>query len=314
MKLDHPLIFATRQYEPLERRICELGTTLERGSVERRTFPDGEHYLRLESPVEDRDVVLLGGTTDDAETLELFDLACGIVRSGASRLTLVLPYFGYATMERAVRPGEVVTAKNRARLLSAIPSAGSNNRLFLLDLHSEGLPYYFEAGLRATHIYAKPIIHDIAQRLGGQDFVLAATDAGRAKWVESLANDLGVPAAFIIKRRLDDHSTEVAAVSASVQGRHVVLYDDMIRTGSSLVGAARAYLAAGAAQVSAVATHGVFPDGALTRLRASGLIQRVVTTDSHPRARPLADDFLEVVTIAGLLEAQLCGRASSETR
>lgn len=310
MKLDHPILFSTAQYQPLEERVAACHRELERGQVERRHFPDGERYLRLATPVEDRDVVLLGGTIDDAETLELFDLGCGIVRAGASRLTLVLPYFGYSTMERAVRPGDVVTAKNRALLLSAIPSAGTNNRMFLLDLHSEGIPHYFEAGIRTTHLYAKPVIHDIARRVGGEDFVLAATDAGRAKWVESLANDLGVSAAFIIKRRLDDRSTEVAAVSASVEGRHVVLYDDMIRTGGSLLGAARAYLQAGAARVSAIATHGLFPEDSLARLYASGVLERVVTTDSHPRARPLADGFLEVETIAGLIATHVLGSAA----
>ncbi|MFN3491513.1 MAG: ribose-phosphate pyrophosphokinase, partial [Anaerolineales bacterium] len=91
--------------------------------------------------------------------------------------------FAYATMERAVRPGEVVTAKTRAALLSAIPPACSGNRIVLLDLHSEGIPHYFEGELTAIHVYGKPIIRALARRLGGDDFVLACTDAGRAKWV-----------------------------------------------------------------------------------------------------------------------------------
>ncbi len=312
MKLDSPIVFASASYEALKARLCLASPNLQSGEIERRAFPDSERYLRVVTQVEDHDVVLLGGTFDDSETLEIFDLGCGIVRSGAKSLTLVIPYFGYSTMERAVKNGEVVTAKNRALLLSAIPNADTNNRVFLLDLHSEGIPYYFEARLRTTHVYAKPVIHNIVRRIGDSDFVLGATDAGRAKWVESLANDLGAPAAFIIKRRLDDRTTEVAAVSASVQGRHVILYDDMIRSGGTLIGAARAYLDAGATRISAVATHGVFPDDALDRIERSGLIERVVTTDSHPRAQSLASSFLEVESIAGLLAARLASQPGGQ--
>jgi len=128
--------------------------------------------------------------------------------------------------------------------------------------------------------------------------VLACTDAGRAKWVESLANDLGVPASFVFKRRLDGSHTELRAVSAQVEHRRVIIYDDMIRSGSSLIQAAQAYLDAGARDISAIATHGLFPGGALTRVLGTGLFQEVVVTNSHPRARSLSGDGLTVVSCA----------------
>ena len=138
--------------------------------------------------------------------------------------------------------------------------------------------------------------------MAGDEFVLGATDAGRAKWVESLANDLGVEGAFIFKRRHDDGSTEAAAMNADVRDRRVVIYDDMIRTGGSLIGAARAYLDAGANSTAAVATHGVFPGEAFRSLADSGLFTHIVCTDSHPRSLELADEpQLDVVSIAGLL-------------
>ena len=269
-------------------------------------FPDGEHYTRLDTSVAGRDVVVLGGTFDDSATMEVFDLACAAVHWGARRLTLLIPYYGCSTMERAVRVGEAVTAKHRALLLSAIPPAAYGNRVFLVDLHSEGIPHYFGPGMQAIHVYAKAVVGAAAQRLGGggTDFVLACTDAGRAKWVESLANDIGVHASFIFKRRLDGERTEVAAVSAQVEDRDVVIYDDMIRTGGSLVGAARAYRDAGARRISAVTTHGIFPGGALDRIRTSGLFDRIVCTDTHPRALEVAaqhPDFLEVVGLADIL-------------
>ena len=276
------------------------------GAVETRLFPDGERYLRLiDSPL-GQDAALLGGTISEADTLELYDLACGIVEAGARSLTLVIPYFGYATMERAAKAREVVTAKTRARLLSSIPVPGSGARVLLLDLHTEGVPYYFEGALRPVHLSARPVILAAVRRLTADSpgFVLACTDAGRAKVVEAMANDLGVPAAFVFKRRTAA-GTEVTAVSAQVQGRHVVIYDDLIRTGGSLLAAARAYQAAGATGISAIATHGVFPGDALQRLQASGLFDKLVVTDSHPRALALRSAFLEVEPVAPVLAAAL---------
>ena len=292
-----PLVFSTRTYEYLAGDLAAAGGW-ERGVVERRTFPDGEHYQRIDCDCADRDCVLVGGTVDEADTLELYDLACTLVGHGAYRLTLVIPYFGYSTMERAVKPGEVVTAKTRAALLSAIPPASRGNQVFLLDLHVAAVAYYFEGPIRPVHVYGKPVVLDACRRLGGDDFVLACTDAGRAKWVESLANDLGVDAAFVFKRRVDGRRTEVTGVSAQVAGKKVVIYDDMIRTGGSLINAAKAYRDAGAASIDAVATHGVFPGDSVDRLRATGLFGRIVVTDSHPRAVALRSDFLEVDRIA----------------
>lgn len=300
-----PLLFSTPNYAHLRDRLLQTGH-YEEGLLHTKTFPDGEHYYRIESSVEYREVVLVGGTISDSETLALYDLGCGLVEQGARRLYVVIPYFGYATMERAVRPGEIVTAKTRAILLSAIPQAYFGNRVICVDLHAEGIPHYFEGGVRPLHLYAKPLIMEaIGQLVGGHDFVLASTDAGRAKWVESLANDLGVRAAFVYKRRLSGSETQVTGVNADVRGQSVVLYDDMIRTGGSLLHAARAYLEAGATRLYVVATHGLFTSQAVDRLQQSGLIERVVVTDTHPNALQAEGDFVKVISIAPLLHHTL---------
>jgi ribose-phosphate pyrophosphokinase len=296
------IVYAIESYEPLARELASLGDGYF-GSIERDRFPDGEHYLRVDGEVNDRHVVLVGGTVDHDATLELYDLGCAIVENGAATLTLVVPYFGYSTMERSVTPGESVMAKNRARILSSIPRAKLGNQILLLDLHSEGIPHYFEGTIRPFHVYGKPVIEQLARELGGDSFVLGSTDAGRAKWVESLANDLRVPAAFVFKRRLSGEATEVTAVSASLSGETVVIYDDMIRTGSSLMNAARAYREAGAGRMIALATHGVFPGDAFQRIRDSGLFAHIATTNSHPRARQLEPQGLIVRSIAPLFKS-----------
>jgi len=302
-----PLLFATSAYDYLARGMAAC-RGWELGSVVRKTFPDGEHYQRIDTDPADRDVVLVGGTVDDASTLELYDLACGLVMLGAYRLRLVMPFYGYSTMERSVRTGEIVTAKTRARLLSSIPQASRGTQVFLLDLHVDAIAHYFEGGLRTIHVYGKPLVTQAARRLGGAaDFVMACTDAGRAKWVESLANDLNVPVAFVYKRRTSGDASEVTGVSAQVAGKRVVIYDDMIRTGGSLIDAAEAYRDAGAVAIDAIATHGLFPGDSLANIEASGLFGAIVVTDSHPRAVALGrpGGFLQVESTAALLVEHL---------
>jgi len=275
------------------------------GKLERKTFPDGERYLRVNSTLVGRDVCVIGGTITDEDTLELYDLAYGAVQYGARTVSLVVPYFGYSTMERAMKMGEVVTAKTRARLLSSLPRAYHTNRVLLLDLHTEGITHYFEGAVHTEHLSARRLVARVAQEVAGDDFVVACTDAGRAKWVQRLANDLGLRASFIIKHRASGSDTEVVAVSAHVSDRKVVIYDDMIRTGGSLVGAAQAYRDAGATEIYAIVTHGVFPNGALERLEESGLFRFVICTDSHPRAVELESDFLHIESIAPLISRHI---------
>src|SRR5262245_22198951 len=182
------LLVTTSTYAYLEPEFM-AAAPFERSLVERKRFPDGERYLRIAAGTQGRDVVLLGGTPSDLDWLEVYDLGCAISRSGARSLSIVMPYFGYATMERAELPGEVVTAKTRARLVSAIPPCEGGTRFFLFDLHTDGIEFYFSDAHVTHHIYGRPIVTAAIRRLKGDDtsYVLGATDAGRAKWVQSLA-------------------------------------------------------------------------------------------------------------------------------
>lgn len=294
------LLFSTSDYKSLARKLLHL-TNFEEGVVESSFFSDGEHYQRIVSEVEDREVVLLGGTVHESATLELFDLASALVSYGAESLSLVVPYFGYSTMERAVKPREIVTAKTRARLFSAIPQSRKGNKIYLFDLHTEGIPHYFEQNLHPKHIYCKPIIIDACRKYGGDDFILASTDAGRAKWVESLANDMNVGAAFILKRRIADGLTETSAVNAEVHGKTVIIYDDMIRSGSSIINAAKTYREGGAKAIYVITSHGLFVGHGIEKLRNCGLISKIICTDTHCNVEKIQDDFLEVVSIAPLI-------------
>lgn len=298
------LLFSTQNYQYLYNELLSIGL-YEAGKTEIKFFPDGECYKRLLNDVAGRDVVLVGGTISDIDTLELYDFACSIEKQGANSLVLVVPYYGYSTMERAVKPGEVVTAKTRARLLSAIPNTGKGNHIILCDLHSEGIPHYFEGNIIPVHLYCKPLIIEACKELAGEDFILACTDAGRAKWVESLANDMKVDAAFVFKKRLSGEQTSITGINADVKGRKVIIYDDMIRTGGSLMQAAKSYKEAGAKEVFAITTHGLFSNNALEKLQNSQLFSKIIATNTHPNVLPIANDFLQVKSIARLLDAKI---------
>ena len=290
MSEDRPkLMFVTTAYAYVEDAYLKAGA-FDRGRVEQKVFPDGEIYRRIVDDVWGRDVVLLGGTPGDADWLEVYDLGCAISRAGARSLSIVMPYFGYSTMERAVKSGEVVTAKTRARLISAIPPCEGGTRTFLFDLHTDGIEFYFSDSHVTHHIYGSPLITQTIESMAGdRAYVLGATDAGRAKWVESLARKLHRSPAFVYKRRdASSGKLVVTGVNADVSDKVVVIYDDMIRTGSSLIQAAKAYRDAGATEVHAVASHLVLPGDALDRILGSGMVESVNGTDSHPQSATVA--------------------------
>lgn len=344
-----PLLFSSVGYQYLAERMLATGL-FEAGVLgrsmdsegnplpEEGPFADGERYLRLMTNVEGRCVVIVAGTINDSETMDLLDLCHKMVEAGAEEIRVVVPYFGYSTMERAVKPLEAVKAKTRALLISSMLRGAPKASVIMLDLHSEGIQHYFDYGIKTHHVYAKPVIVESVKQLLikhyatsrgltrltkaqtaealATPFVFASTDTGRVKWVDSLSRDmvaLGLSAepAFIIKRRVSGSKTEVQDISADVAGKLVIIYDDMVRTGGSLIKAAEAYLKRGAICVDAILTHCILPGLSKEKLVKSGALRTLVVTDSHPRAIELADDFLVVNSIAELL-AQAVSKGRSE--
>jgi ribose-phosphate pyrophosphokinase len=299
------VLFSTHSYTYLKTEILALNSSFEDGNINIKRFPDGEVYHQITSEISKKHAIIIGGTIDDANTLELYDIAIACEQLGVSKLSLIMPYFGYSTMERAVQYGEIVKAKTRALLFSSIPQTPFGNDIYLFDLHTEGLPYYFEKNCRTIHVYCKDIIKTAAHEFGKNDFVLASTDAGRAKWVESLANDMHVNAAFVFKRRISGAETQITSISADVKDKLVIIYDDMIRTGGSLIQAAMAYKNAGAKDIAVITTHGLFIQNAIQKLKESKIISAVYATNSHPNCIPIQDEFLKVKSMANLIIAQI---------
>lgn len=299
------ILFSTKNYEYLKEKLLRIGG-FENGEIERKNFPDGEIYRKVKSSVRNKDVVILGGTITDADIFEIYALGCAISNFEAKSISFLIPYYGYSTMERAVQEGEVVTAKVVARLLSGVPKAYQGNTVYLLDLHADQTLHYFEGDTKRHHITAKNEILSHIKSLSLTDFVMASADQGRAKQVQKLADALQVDSAFVTKRRYYDGRVVAQAANSDVSGRSVVIYDDMIRSGSSILEAIKVYEDAGAKEIFIYTTHGVFCSEAKTKLAAKDIVKKIVYTDSCPQ-KELISEKEEQISLAKLLVEEIKG-------
>lgn len=323
-----PVVFSTRSYGYMQDQFHALAD-FERGTVMR----DSNGLVKsLDRPVAGRDVVIIGGTIDHAETFDLFLLANAAFEAGALSLTLVVPYFGYSTMERG-KPDlhEAVKASYRARLISAIPRCPMGNRVVLCDLHSEGIPHYFDTTVHTTHLYCiKNVILEMVEGvLNGR---ICTTDTGRGKWAESIVKEIngllrehGVvdvhqlfQAAIAIKDRKSGSETELLGVLGDVGGLDIDMFDDMIRRGTTAIDAGKGYRkgtankpGSGCKRIRFIASHAVLPGNSLERLQQAvdhngeRLFSEIIVLDSHPNAVKLQGDFLKVKPIAHMLVAHV---------
>jgi ribose-phosphate pyrophosphokinase len=271
-----------------------LRVGLVKRTVER--FPDAELHVELEEGVRGRDLYLLQSTSPPAEAalLELLLLADACRRSGAERLTAVIPYFGYARQDRRAHGREAVGARVAADLVQS----GGFARVVCLDLHAPALEGFF--AVPVEHLTAVPLLAGVLRGTFADDGIVVAPDLGAAKLADRYASLLDLPVAIVHKVRLSGAEVAVRQVTGDVRGRRPIFVDDMITTGGTIDAAARALLAAGCRPEMAVAaTHGVLVGPAAARLDALP-IQRVVVTDSVAGAARRPRGF-ETTSVAGLL-------------
>jgi ribose-phosphate pyrophosphokinase len=279
-----PIILSTDSSAYFANEMSERLPTPEFLPVIRKTFGNGEGYLRIELDqwieLLGRDIILVGSTASDADFEDICRLGSGAADSGAYRVTYVIPFFGYSTMERAVKPGEIVMAKVRARQLSQLPQGDVRNRFFMMDLHASGLVRYFEGNCFRFKLYAEAVLTAAVEELGLSNFMFASADLGRPLWVETFAKKFRTPVAFIRKSR-EFEETHVDDVIGDVAGKTVVIYDDMVRSSDTLVDAAEAYLQRGASSIYAVVSHLSFNSDAAIDLLLASPIKKIIGTNSH---------------------------------
>ncbi|HKB69569.1 MAG TPA: ribose-phosphate pyrophosphokinase [Thermoanaerobaculia bacterium] len=298
--MDLALIAGTSDLPLAEDVARLLGAPL--GNRELERFPDGECHVRITDSVRGKDVYLLQSTGPpvEANLFELLLLADACRRSGAARLTAVVPYFGYARQDRRAAGREPVSA----RLIADLVCESGFDRIVAVDLHSAALEGFFSIPLE--HLTAVALLADPLQAWASASrLVVVAPDLGAAKLADRYARLLNAPAAIVHKTRLSGREVAARGVTGDVAGRQAVIVDDMISTGATIEAAARALETAGAASVAAVvATHGLFVAGAPERLAAAAGA-RLIVADTLPRAASVPR--LEVVTIAPLLAKAIGG-------
>ncbi|ELP91985.1 ribose-phosphate pyrophosphokinase, putative [Entamoeba invadens IP1] len=256
-----------------------------------KKFQDGESYYRINIPertsLVGRNVVIVSSIVDDMELLEVVRIGGELSELGTKRRIFVIPYLMYSTMERAVKPGEVVTCKSTVRMLCGIPSSGLGNLFMLMDLHTSGIIHYFEGTVQAMELYAEPVLEaTIAQNIDfNEPCIFGSADLGRPLWVETFANKFNVGMAFIRKSRSFEDTHVVGEPIGDVKGKHVIIYDDMTRTAGTLIKACNAYLDNGAKKVTAVLTHLCLIDEVVIQSVIDSRLDKVIATNTSVRTQ-----------------------------
>ncbi|MFM8655518.1 MAG: ribose-phosphate diphosphokinase [Chthoniobacterales bacterium] len=259
------------------------------------SFPDGETFVKINENVRGRDVFIIQPTCPptNQNLMELLILVDAARRASAARITAVSPFFGYARQDRKDQPRVPITAKLVANLLVA----SGVNRVLTMDLHAQQLQGFFD--IPVDHLYSMPVLlKDIKKRNIG-DLVVVSPDVGGVKMASAYAQALGAGLAIVVKRRISATEIEAEHVIGEVEGKNVLLVDDLTETAGTLAGAAKILRKAGAKDVYAMVSHAPLVSMAGDRLRGSE-IKELIATDSVPVPK-LDGCKISVSSVAGLL-------------
>ncbi|OQX07172.1 MAG: ribose-phosphate pyrophosphokinase [Desulfobulbaceae bacterium A2] len=264
-----------------------------------RRFADGEIYHAFPCDVSGRDLIIVATTHDDAAFQELEDLIAGGRFWNARSVNVAIPYLGYSTMERA-KPHSWEIPKGVTRTRQIFRTRP--NYVAFVDLHSEAVLHTHAGEVRTRHLYTDGLVVERIRALGVSDIVLVSPDYGFSKRVARLAAQLGCPHTAADKDRYDVDKTIVGQISCVVRGKTVIICDDMIRTGGSMLQTAERCREAGATAVLVMATHLVLAGNARQRFADNG-IGRIIGSDSYPGR--VSDELLEVYSLAPLIAEDL---------
>jgi ribose-phosphate pyrophosphokinase len=271
------------------------------GEVKIQRFADGEVYFQLLENVRGVDVFVVQPTCYpvDQHLVELLVMIDALKRASAARITVVVPYYGYARQDRKDRPRVAISAKLIADLLT---TAGANRALFV-DLHAAQIQGFFN--IPVDHLFASPVLVSHFRDLNLPNLTVVSPDAGGVERARFFAQKVGAPLAIVDKRRTDMNVAEVMHVVGDVSGKTCLIIDDIIDTAGTLVKTVDALHAAGAATVYAAASHAVLSGPAIDRIANSRLEQVVVTNTIPLREAAQKLPKIKVLSIAGLLGAAI---------
>ena len=271
-----------------------LGVPLGRAHLAR--FSDGEVWFQIQDNVRGADVFVVQPTAPpvNENVMELLLMLDAFKRSSASRLTAVVPYYGYARQDRKDKPRVPISAKLVADLLSA---AGSD-RILTMDLHASQIQGFFD--IPVDHLFAAPVIMDYVWSLELPDLTVVSPDAGGVERARAYAKRLEATLAIVDKRREQPNVAEVHHVIGEVEGRTALIVDDIVDTAGTLTKVAEAIKGAGAREVLASSSHAVLSGNAIDRI-AKSAVSKLIVTDSIPLAPEKRIDKIVVLSIADLL-------------
>ena len=288
-------LFSGNANPALAREICgHLGISLGEATVS--SFSDGEIRVRIEENVRGADVFVAQSCCTPVNTsiIELLIMIDALKRSSAYRITAVIPYFGYARQDRKEQPRVPISAKLMADLIT---TAGAD-RVLTMDLHAGQIQGFFN--IPVDHLYATPVLLDYINKRGAADLVVVSPDAGGVERARAFAKRLQAQLAIIDKRREGPNNTQVMNIIGDVDGRNVLLLDDMIDTAGTIVQGAQACAEKGARMVWAGCTHPVLSGPAISRIAGSDL-EELIITNSIPLPPEKRLPNVHVLSVAPLL-------------
>lgn len=291
-------LFAGRSHPELAEHVAaELGISL--APISAYDFANGEMFIRFEESVRGTDSFVLQSHGHDINKwiMEQLIMVDALKRASAKRITVIVPFYGYARQDKKHRGREPITA----RLMADLFRTAGADRLMAVDLHTSQIQGFFDGPV--DHLFALPVLSEyVADNVDLSRVTVVSPDAGRVRVAERWTDVLGTPLAIIHKRRDPDvpNQVKVFEVVGEVKDRVCVVVDDMIDTGGTIVKAADTLFDQGAADVIVTATHGVLSDPATERLKNSR-ISEVIVTDTLPIASEKRSDKLTVLPIAPLI-------------
>ena len=287
-------IFSGKSNLPLAQEICSyLGISL--GDALVTSFPDSESFVRFNENIRGTDVFLVQTTSSPANhnVMELLIMIDAAKRASAARVTAVLPFFGYARQDRKDQPRVPITSKLVANLLVA---AGVN-RVLTMDLHAQQIQGFFD--IPVDHLYASPVFFDELKSKDVSNLTIFSPDVGGMKMANAYSEVLGCPLGFVAKRRTGASTVEAMNLVGEVEGREILLVDDMTETAGTLTAAAKLLKERGAQKVSALVSHCVLNQTGKDRLRNGNLDELITTNSVHMDTEDLPIRQLSVASLLG---------------
>lgn len=275
---DNLKILSGSAHPELARSICNnLGTKLCEATL--TTFPDGETFVQIHENIRGCDLFIVQPTCPptNQNLMELLIMVDAVRRASAHRITAVLPFFGYARQDRKDRPRVPITAKLVANLLVA----SGVNRVLTVDLHAGQIQGFFD--IPVDHLYAGPVLMKAIKERQIEDLVVVSPDVGGIKMTHAYAKALNAPMAIVAKNRVSAEEVEALNVIGDVNGKNVLLVDDLTETAGTLTAAAELLLKHGAKDIYAGVSHGVLGEKGRARI-AKSPIRELFSTNSTPQA------------------------------